>query len=306
MKNNNYQLIRCGLILDLLGRQAGCTKVDLIRFLEEKGLPRVSMRTLERDLDVLRERFNARIRYDHRSRWYVLDRHHDQTRDQLSALIALATMVDDLQGVIEVLDHAGESMLMRAPSSYTSPRFLFSVARSLKKGFALRVEYNFIETRGIERLLVEPHLLLFEPGNWQLIAWIETEKHFVNLHLDRILYLEETQIKYSRRNIDMLLKIHTESMETSHPGPLVKFRSSETLYYRFVLRPPFTNCRVARSGAHQHLTWEVQAPSEEAAERLIGSYLTELELIEPVHLRDSLRRQMETLLTTWRSETPAS
>jgi predicted DNA-binding transcriptional regulator YafY len=305
MKNNTYQLMRCGLILDLLGKKAGCTKVELIRHLEIKGLPRVSMRTLERDLDVLRVRFNARIRYDHRSRWYVLDSQHEQTRDQLSALIALAAMADDLQGVIDILDHAGDMLLMRTPSSYTSPRFLFSVARSLKKGFVLRIEYNFIETRGIERLLVEPHLLLFEPGNWQLIAWIETEKHFVNLQLNRILYLEETQIKYRRQNIDPIINLHLKQNIESNSGPVIRFRSSEPLYYRLVLKPPYPRFRIERVEAGQNPVWEMQVPSESAAEQLVRTYLNELELIEPDFLREKLRQRMANLLVGWGFEIPA-
>ncbi len=304
MKSNNHQLIRCGLILELFRKQFGCTKSDLLRHFEEKGLPRVSKRTLERDFDLLRERFNVRIHYDHRNRWYVLDIPNEQAREQLATLIAMSALCEDLQSVIEVLEGATDSLLIRSPGQYTSPRYLFSVARSLKKKFSLRVEYRFIETRGTERLLVQPHLLIFEPGSWQLVAWIETEQHFVNLQLERIIHLEETQITFRRRSIDPLLQHHRPAESNSTTGPLLRFRSSESLYYRLVFQPPFHGLRM--SNFNGTAVWEAQTPSESAAEQLIGTFLTEIDLIEPLTLRKSLVRRMENLLVRWTGELSAS
>jgi len=297
----NNQLLRCGLILRLLHQDAGSTKLEMIRHLEENGQPRVSFRTLERDLDLLRQRFSAKIQYNYRTRSYVLESVHNHSFEHLSALIAFSAISEDLQAVMELMEKDGNRLLLRSPKHYESPKHLFSLARSIRKNFSLRVEYVFFSHTPPERLLIHPHLLVFEPGRWQLIAWVEQHELFFNLEVERIIQVDETSQSFQPQESDSLLALYRNPMEASSiSSPVIRFRCSDTLYNRFLVVPPCRSLRLVGRDETGAPVCEIQPHSYEDAELLIQTFIHDIEILEPVSLKESVVNRLKNVLLSLR------
>jgi len=286
------QLTRCGLLLQLLNERSGCTKMEMVSFLENQTSSRISHRTLDRDLEMLRSHFHCDVKYDYRSKLYELQNVNNASYLRLQAIIAARAQSRDLAELIEILDDPNSLIVRRPANSYVRPKHLLALARCIRNKVSVRLQYRLPWRKETEEITVHPYHLVCHPGFWNCICWSEKDNLYLNLSVESIEQLNPDSNFVPNLDHDLINVKWTPSFDPfSNPesyGSTLRFSCSESLYRWFLIHPPSSSIHFVEKSDKNLFLFEVSTENPNDWNLLLSTYLYEIDILEPKKLREEV------------------
>lgn len=312
MNSHRYPFQRLTRIAALLqgGRYPNCTRLS--------AEWEVSRKTLQRDIDFLRDRLGAPIDYDHARRGYYLTEPTwrlptlDLTEGELFQLAvvsrlaqqhemtplgpALESLLDKIRvGLpqptrVDPLVVASQFSFHGHPTRPVAPPIWKALARGVQAGQAVRVSYRSYGRKEPRTHVIEPVHLACVDGDWMLVARIPPHVEVTILAVSRIASAQATTTRFTPPAFDPTTFfsnrfgrfVGTDGM--SH-DVVVRFSSEAAEGIRERTWHPRQRLEEHRDGS---VTLCFPAPALYEVQRWVMQWGSEAEVLEPRELRDAI------------------
>lgn len=302
-----------------LGGGACLSSAELVERLE------VSKRTLERDLDQLRDTLHVPLEYDARRRGYRYTRPYSLPRASLSAgeltvLLIGQRLLAEMAGTPfagaarQVVDKLplllGQEVsvdlepLQRDHVSFGVPelrgdeqdlgRRFDLLSEALAEGCTVRMDYYTVSRDVHSRREVDPYHLHWKDGAWYLIGYCHTREEIRIFALDRMENLDRTEGRYQRPgdfDVNEYLG-HSWSMERGEQERLVRI-AFDRVQARWIRERIWMEGQEIEEQADGGLVLAFRASGLGAVKRWVLGFGRHAAVLEPEELRRAVKEEVE-------------
>jgi predicted DNA-binding transcriptional regulator YafY len=195
----SYQgkLKRYSLIIEKISRRPNCTFRDLYDFLFDEGFE-ISSRTLQRDIEQIRNEFSIEIVFDAAKKGYHIKSEEGTDIEGFLQLLAIndtnVILMDSVKEGNTLMKFVQFDKVKNFDGS-SHFKLLLEAAQKFKK---IRIVHRGFESEKEKEYILEPYILKEYDGRWYVWGKIEGGKDFRTFGLDRILNAELTGKKFIR------------------------------------------------------------------------------------------------------------
>ncbi|MDH5400081.1 MAG: WYL domain-containing protein [Cyclobacteriaceae bacterium] len=176
---------RYALIIEKTRKDRYPSSKEIRAFLYEHGLAK-SERTLQRDIETIRDDFGVEIAYDHRLKGYHIDK--ENSRIDTSSFMRLIDIVNTATVILEGLRQSKETLNYLAfdggqlTGVENLKDLLFAIQNNRKVGFT----HHSFHTGKDRDYTFRPYLLKEYQNRWYVVGILGTMTEFRTLGLDRL------------------------------------------------------------------------------------------------------------------------
>lgn len=208
--SNHRVLRRQYEIIKVLNRLENLSKLEIIERLKniDENFS-CSERTLESDLETLRNNFGFDIAYNHNLKGYIINKDAEVFESFLK-FIEFYAIIDIHNLGLEDFTAFKKIIITEDYSSFSGNKnikLLISAIRNKKKVSFFKQNFYNQETQKERNYTVSPFCIKQYVGRWYLIALVDGKSQLYNFGLDRIenLKIEDTRV-VPPKDLDVLLK----------------------------------------------------------------------------------------------------
>lgn len=311
---SSIRMERMNELMSLLSDGRGYTKSELMARFEY-----ASARTLERDLEFLRYRFNADIRNEppnHRYKCYDCGQFMLRTvltRDEVTALAAglkmaghfLPHLTDGAQNawtkiaglmpkeLMELGQELSEATTLSLPVSALSPKILEQVIQAIRNKKAIDIQYaSPYQNNETKQRTISPWGIYFQSHAWYL--WAASDKHpqGATYRISRIQNCTQSQTEYIIQSQGRSTKEYAQTAWFAKPGELkydIKLHIKMPLA-SIVTETVWHPTQKIETQPDGSIIYSARVPDLEEVARWTMSCAPWAEAIEPCELKDRVKQ----------------
>ncbi|MGB9683088.1 MAG: helix-turn-helix transcriptional regulator [bacterium] len=294
-------------------------------------LGRISERTLKRDLYTLKYEFDLPIRYDRRRGGYYLTEKCNFPFPPLSGgevitlLIAtnllhqfkgtpLEKGLENLEKKLEVLFNDKISlnpqeleMALSVPISYikikTDIRDVFEkIFQAIREKKRVQIEYFSLSSGEKSKRKIDPYHLYNFQGVWYFCGYCHLRNEVRDFALDRIEKIETLQETFELSK-DFNIKNYLSQAFRIFKGEKEKIRIKFDSYQaRWIRERVWHESQKIEELENGEIIFEIEANPEEIKRWILG-YGSHAEVLEPISLREEIKKELEVLLEFYQKDT---
>lgn len=301
-------------ILRLLGKPHTYPSLPkLSDHLRENDFNHVSDATVERDIRDIRNEYALTITFDRRERGYYLDLPTEADVDEFNEYIRLLERRERLETLTYSGRGIGKYLQMEhhdggASSQFRGLDWLATIWEALQRRLVIRFRYHaYGDTNPVDQWrFVEPGLLVEHRNRWYLDGY-ELEKGVRTFGLDRINELTLTTqaidpVRNSGLNqIDYrAARQHVIGITAPPDAPVervvLRFAKTQIDYVKSL---PLHSSQIILDESPTHLDIALNVILNPELEILILGYGEQVEVLEPMVLREKIARRVKTMCYTY-------
>ena len=276
------------------------TKQKLLDRLQQEGLE-TAPRTLEKDQQDIESYYGLRIRYSHRNKGYYLDQQEDEDFSDFRQFLRLLERCERLAFLTHTSDalSAGKYLLLEEGQVLQGLHTMPILWEALRSQRQVSFTYQAFQSLEPKHYLVDPLVLQEYRNRWYLAGWDPEEERFKTFGLERMKEpnLANTPVKGDRRSQFIALKESAlgvfVSPEDDVERVVLHFQSQMAPYIRTV---PIHNSQKLIEESLKGLLIELRLIINPELEREILGYGEQVEVLEPMWLREKVRERTEMVL----------
>lgn len=281
------KLKRYWLILERL--QQAPSMAELVDHLNEHGFE-LSRRTVERDLEDLRDEFGVAATYDRPSNTYALPPEQDADMPGLMQLLERAQLLELVQdgggmGALNRYLHFEGLGLLRGI------RHMPPLLRAIRMRREARITYRKFGDAQARVHRMRPHQLREFHGRWYVLGPTDKHERPIALGLDRMEQVEVTASRFKRTDNDLdALYEHSIGVDTSPGKPervVLHFQPQQAPYVKAL--PMHASQQIMQEDANG-LTLTLYVMVNFELQQIIMGHGTAVHVLEPAHLAKSMRK----------------
>lgn len=195
----SYQgkLKRYSLIIEKISSRPNCSFTDIYDYLFNEGFE-ISSRTLQRDIEEIRNEFSVDIHYNSAKKGYYIESDEGTNIDGFLQLLSInATNVVLMDSVKE-----GNSLMrfvqFDKAKDFSGGSHIRVLLEAAKKQRRVRLTHKGFESEKEKEYMLEPYLLKEYDGRWYVWGKVEGKREFRTFGLDRVIKAEGTGKKFER------------------------------------------------------------------------------------------------------------
>ena len=283
----------------------------LCHHLRDHDIDQASAASVERDIRDIRADYDISITYDRREGGYFLDLPDDEDISNFRDFVRLLERRERL----EVLTGAGRSVTQYlqlehddggAASRFRGLDLMAPLWNALQRKLVVTFQYRAYKDQPAEQRRVEPGLLFEYRNRWYLDGFDLDRNRERTFGLDRMneLTLTAQSVQPNRRIDYRAARRHVIGV-TAPPGNpvervVLRFRRPEAEY---VLSLPMHSSQQTVSETATHVDVELRVVLNHELEREIMAYGEEVEVLEPVALRERIADRVMALQQLYKNHT---
>ncbi|GAA4415266.1 hypothetical protein GCM10023187_45610 [Nibrella viscosa] len=268
-------------------------KQTIVEKLKAIGLKAVSLRSVERDIQGIRDEYGIHIKPRRRGGGYYLDRPADEDPadfEQMLQLLERREKIRFLSAAVADTPHASRYLQLEQAPPVAGTEHLPTLLEAMRLSVCVQFAYQKFDNSATEQIrLVEPGMLFEYRNRWYLDSYDLTSNGPRTYGLDRITSLQLTRqpiLLGNRSRTDRQHVIGVTAPENARPERvLLRFAAGEANYLRTL--PLHTSQRIAHeTSAYVDFVLHVVINPELIREILAyGNYV---EVLEPADLRATI------------------
>jgi predicted DNA-binding transcriptional regulator YafY len=200
----SYQgkLKRYLLIMEKISRRPGCNFRELYEFLFEEGFE-ISSRTLQRDIEQIRNEFSVEVFYDPAKKGYFIKSEEGTDIEGFLQLLAINDTNVTLMDSVKDGNSLMKFVQFDKVKNFSGTAHFKPLLEAAQKFRRIKIIHKGFESGTEKEYMIEPYLLKEHDGRWYVWGKIEGKKGpvseaFRTFGLDRILKTEATGKKFER------------------------------------------------------------------------------------------------------------
>lgn len=262
----------------------------------------IGERTFQRDLADIRSNFDIEIVYDEQKNGYFAQTDSTLNFDKLLYFIGLAESSDIILSTIKDKNKLFQYLSISPNPHAKGVQNIGRLLQAIQNQMIICFEHNNYQTGKSKEYAVSPYLLKEFDGMWYLFAFVDELKAFRTFGLDRINNLIVTDKQFQR---EKLLEQTTEKFSQVYgliyepnnnpnaPIEEVKLRVSDMMLHYLNALPLHNSQTIEKNILSLHLIVNPEL------ENKIISYGEHLEVLSPVHLRESIKQRLVKALSQY-------
>lgn len=227
------KLKRYLLILQRL--QHGSSLIGLREHLLDHGF-RMSTRTLQRDLNDLRDEFGVEVIYDRPANAYAIAEDLANDLPGLLQLLERGQMLELVQGDDHGIHELHRHVHFEGLGQLHGIHHLAPLLRAIRARRAVQVSYRKFHADRAKDYRLHPHLLKESQGRWYVLGPTTKHGHPIALGLDRIEQLDILDTRFTRKEHELdALYDHAIGVDTSPGKPeriVLRFNAMQAPYVK--------------------------------------------------------------------------
>ncbi len=273
------------LILERLLRPAHLS--ELQSFLKKQGFD-TSGRTLQRDIEDLRDEFGIEVPYDRSTNTYSVAGGHAELQGVMHLLerAQLLELVRDGKSLKELRRYVRFEELGRLQGVH----HLGPLLQAIRTRYKVKIAHRKFQGDQSKQHLIEPHLLKEYRGRWYVLSHSEKHAGPIALGLDRIEKLEITRTKFIRKN-DAVADFYEDviGVDSSPAKPeLIQLRFNP-VQARYVKALPIHHSQQMASEDKDGVVFSIFVMANTELRQMLMGWGDLVQVLEPKHLADDIR-----------------
>jgi predicted DNA-binding transcriptional regulator YafY len=302
---SNYSLLkRFAIIVDKINNKRPPSLKELLESLRQQGFD-VSSRTLQRDIERLRDDFDLNIYYDVPSDTYRIDVADSLYFETLLRIIQLFNTSDILlKSVQENKKTLSFISFEQNIENDASTYYLETVFNAIHHCQVISFEHEHYEKKRTSRHVIKPLLLKEYSNKWYVVGAFVDNNSIRIFGLDRIknLEVEKTKFPAKERNAVTHLFDHTiglvydmKKAETVH----LSVTAGQAKYFKNV--PLHHSQQIVAEHADEVVFSYFLTPNREL-QRLILGYGTQVKVLKPAWFAQQVEDEIKMMLRKYKNE----
>lgn len=281
------KLKRYLLLLDKLTREPSMG--DLLDLMDNQGF-NVSKRTIQRDLEDLRDEFGVEVQYDRANNVYRITGDQSE-RDTLKQMLERAQLLELVQASGNNLTELRQYLHFEDLGRLSGLEHIGPLLKAIRSRNEVKVSYQKFGEPEPAPYRFKPHRLKEFRGRWYLLGLSTKYEHPIALGLDRIRKVERMKKRFTRHayQIDSFYD-HVIGVDTRPGEPervVLHFKPSQAPY---VLALPLHWSQVVKEEDARGTTVVLNVmPNIELQQILLGLG-DSVKVLEPEHLALSIKK----------------
>lgn len=290
---------RYSLVIDHIRRSAFPSFKEIHELLQNEGF-QISSRTLQRDLEDIRDEFGIEIAYDSSKKGYLIDYENSVNADYILHFLELAVSA---QVMIDTLKEGKEALKYISFDSYDNFSGLSNIQKLLfavKNCKEVTFKHTSYQTGKISAQSVRPYLLKEFQGRWYLYADNPSLKDFRIYGIDRITQLTILEETFKpKKDIDVVQRFAdmigvTNAWNGNGKQEIVlSFDPEQGMYFKSL--PWHHSFVVIRDTDEEFLVKLNIIPNIELVQRIL-MHSDKVRVIKPEWLSDEIKKALEEAL----------
>ena len=276
------------------------SKQQLLDRLQQEGIE-TAPRTLEKDQQDIESYYGLRIKFSHPNRGYYLNQQKDEDFSDFRQFLRLLERCERLAFLTHASDvlNTGKYLLLEENHTLQGLHHMPTLWEALRSQRQISFTYQAFHSLEPKRYQVDPLVIQEYRNRWYLAGWDQEEERFKTFGLERMQepILADTPVQGDRRSQFISL---TESALGVFVSPedevellVLHFHSQIAPYIRTV---PIHRSQKLIQENQKGLWIELRLIINLELEREILSYGEQVEVLEPIWLREKVRERAEMVL----------
>ncbi len=188
---------RYTLIIRKITRGTHPTFKEIADYLAEEGFE-ISPRTLQRDIEEIRNEFGIKIIFDHTRAGYTIDMEENPDVQAFLKLLDLGETADIIMDSLRDGKNTLQYVSFEHSSQLKGIEFLKTILGAIRKSNKIRIKHTNYATGRTHEFEMEPYMLKEYHERWYIVAKVSYAKGFRIFGIDRIQELEVLRDKFKR------------------------------------------------------------------------------------------------------------
>lgn len=291
----NYLIIRRILQNDYPSKR---TLLEYLHYYDAE----IGERTFQRDLADIRSNFDIEIIYDEQKNGYYAQTDSTLDFDKLLYFIGLAESSDIILSTIKDKNRLLQHLSISPNPHVKGVENIGCLLQVIQNQMIIRFEHWNYQTGKSKEYTVYPYLLKEFEGMWYLFAFVDVLKVFRTFGLDRISSLIVTDKQFQREKAlettaekfnQVYGLIYEPNNNPNAPIEEVKLRVSDMILHYLNALPLHHSQTIEKNILSLHLIINPEL------ENKIISYGEHIEVLSPVHLRESIKQRLVKALSQY-------
>lgn len=282
------KLKRYLLILQRLQQVPSLT--DLLGHLLEHGFE-MSSRTLQRDLNDLRDEFGVEVVYDRPTNTYAIAGDLTDDLPGLLQLLERGQMLELVQGGGKGIHELHRHVRFEGLGQLRGIHHLSPLLRAIRERRAVQVTYRKFYADKAKTYRLHPHLLKESQGRWYVLGPTTKHGHPIAMGLDRIEQMEVQDTRFTRKEHELdVLYDQAIGVDTSPGRPeriVLRFNAMQAPYVKAL--PLHPSQQVEQDDKDGTTIALFVMPNFELRQIILGMGAS-VRVLEPKHLAQAVRQ----------------
>ncbi len=255
----------------------------------------IGERTFQRDLADIRSNFDIEIVYDEQKNGYFAQTDSTLNFDKLLYFIGLAESSDIILSTIKDKNKLFQYLSISPNPHAKGVQNIGRLLQAIQNQMIIRFEHNNYQTGKSKEYVVSPYLLKEFDGMWYLFAFVDELEAFRTFGLDRIDNLIITDKQFQReKSLEKTTEkfsqvyglIYEPNNNPNAPIEEVELRVSDMMLHYLNALPLHHSQTIEKNILSLHLIINPEL------ENKIISYGEHIEVLSPIHLRESIKQRL--------------
>jgi predicted DNA-binding transcriptional regulator YafY len=293
---------RYSLVIDHIRRSSFPSFKEIHELLQNEGF-QISSRTLQRDLEDIRDEFGIEIAWDSSKNGYFIDYENSVNADYILHFLELAVSA---QIMIDTLKEGKDALKYISFDSYDNFRGLNNIQKLLfavKNYKEVTFRHTSYQTGKISTHKVRPYLLKEFQGRWYLYAENPSLNDFRVYGIDRIDQLALTDVTFKPKKDASIIQRFEDMIGVTNAWDgkgkqqiVLSFDPEQGMYFKSL---PWHHSYVVISDTEEEFIVSLNIiPNIELVQRIL-MHSDKVKVIKPMWLKDEIKLILEAALKNY-------
>lgn len=252
----------------------------------------ISLRTLQRDLQNIRNEFGIEIIYNKLENGYAIDKDETGDYQYFMRFFEMTVMSGTLTETLRNNPNIGDFISFDLAEPTSGVEHISKILFAIKDNFKVKIEYKRFQDDTAFETNIAPGLIKEYKKRWYLIAWNLDLEEFRTYGLERIVSLELGSENFDKKLIKDCKELFTHVIGISSPTeePELVELSFEAYQGKYIKTLPLHHSQtVLEDNENEYRILLKVVPNFELIQ-LILSHREKVEVIKPKWLRDEIKQ----------------
>lgn len=263
---------------------------DIKEHLSEHDIE-ISLRTLQRDLQSIRNEFGIEVIYSKMNNGYAIDKDETGDYEYFMRFFEMTVMSGTLTDTLKNNSNISDYIAFDAAETLSGVEHISKLIYAIQQNFELRIEYKRFHDESPFETRLAPGIIKEYKKRWYIIAWNLDLEQFRTYGLERIVSLNLTEINFKKSLVKDCKEMFNNVIGISSPTgkPELVELSFDAGQGKYIKTLPLHHTQTILTDNETEFRILIKVVPNYELTQLILSHGKRVEVIKPEWLREEIK-----------------